>query len=117
MLNEQGKKMIKEKRGNQPEEVTNHYYNMDEGDLDQFDRNWQGVNRETKFLENTHKAMQGIPREQYRQIGYEQPRRDQRDRGQMQHEVRPQEQRRQIEDPRMNSRGGYSNYGSGYRKY
>ena len=62
MLNEQGKKMIKEKRGNQPEEVTNHYYNMDEGDLDRFDRNWQGVNRETKFLENTHKAMQGIPR-------------------------------------------------------
>ena len=95
--------------------MTNHYYNMDEEEVPRFDRNWQGVNRETKFLENAQRAMQGLPggREQVRQLGYEQqPRRDQR-RVQQQ-----QPNQRQLEDPRMGgSRGGRSSYGSGYRNY
>ena len=43
MLNDQGRKVIKEKRGNNVEE-TNHYYNLDEGEVDRFDNRWQGVN-------------------------------------------------------------------------
>ena len=45
MLNDKGKKVVKEKRGHQPEELTNHYYNMDEEELARFDQNWHGVNR------------------------------------------------------------------------
>ena len=52
MLNDRGRKMVKEQRGNGPEEMTNHYYNLDEGEAESFDQHWQGVNRETKFLEN-----------------------------------------------------------------
>ena len=44
MLNDKGRKVVKEKRGNEEEEMTNHYYNMDEDELDSFDRNWHGVN-------------------------------------------------------------------------
>ena len=61
MLNDKGRKMVKEQRGNQGEEMTNHYYNMEEDELDSFDRNWQGVNQETKFLENATRAMQSLP--------------------------------------------------------
>lgn len=60
-------------------EETNHYYNLDEEEVSNFDGRWHGVERDTKFLENTQKAMQGLPyrgQEGPRQLGYEQPRRD-----------------------------------------
>lgn len=61
MLNDQGRKIIKEKRGNNAVEETNHYYNMDEEDVGRFDQGWQGANQQMKFLENTQKAMQSLP--------------------------------------------------------
>lgn len=50
MLNQQGRKLVKEKRGNQIEE-TNHYFNMDPDQVPQFDANWERVNRQNNFLE------------------------------------------------------------------
>ena len=70
MLNDQGRKVIKEKRGNQEVEETNHYYNIDEDDVAHFDQNWRGANQNMKFLENHQKMMQGLPyREQPQQLG------------------------------------------------
>jgi hypothetical protein len=36
MLNDKGRKVVREKRGNEQEE-TNHYYNIDDHEADQFD--------------------------------------------------------------------------------
>lgn len=49
MLNQQGRKIVKEKRGNDIEE-TNHYFNIDAEEAPTFDANWERVNRENKFL-------------------------------------------------------------------
>lgn len=49
MLNDRGRKVIKEKVGNNIEE-TNHYYNIDEEEVGQFDNDWRRVDGETKFL-------------------------------------------------------------------
>ena len=83
MLNDQGRKIVKEKRGNNEIEETNHYYNMDEEDAGRFDQSWQGVIQKMKFLENTNNMMKGLPyqggsrREDQRALGYD-PRREQR---------------------------------------
>lgn len=39
---------------------------MEEDELDSFDRNWQGINHETRFLENAARAMQSLPYSQQR---------------------------------------------------
>ena len=104
MLNDKGRKIVREKRGNGPEETTNHLYNLEDNEVQGFDNNWHGVNRETKFLDNAQKAIRGYQgnqgRQQNRQLGYGGPRRD-------------TAERMEIEDPRRRngSRGGVD---SGY---
>jgi hypothetical protein len=50
MLNDHGRKIVKEKKGNDIE-VTNHYYNIDEDKAQEFDSRWEKVNQDTKFQE------------------------------------------------------------------
>ena len=40
---------------------TNHFYNLDEGRMGEFDNRWNTVNRDTKFLENYQRQ---APRQQ-----------------------------------------------------
>lgn len=49
MLNNQGRKIVKEKRGEEVEE-THHYFNIEEEQAREFDRNWEQVNQQNKFL-------------------------------------------------------------------
>ena len=72
MLNDQGRKIVREKRGDQVEE-TNHYYNIDEEEGSTFDSNWRKRNEETKFLDRHQKLMQGIgngPQNRQMELGY-----------------------------------------------
>ena len=41
--------------------MTNHYYNLDEGEAERFDSNWRGTNQQLKFLENHQKYVQSLP--------------------------------------------------------
>lgn len=43
MLNDRGRKIVREKRGNNIEE-TNHYYNIDEEEGHQFNNDWRQTN-------------------------------------------------------------------------
>ncbi len=52
MLNDRGRKVVKQKINGDIEE-TNHYYNIDDEEADQFDRDWNHHNQRAKFLE-TH---------------------------------------------------------------
>lgn len=71
MLNDKGRKMVREKRGNDIEE-TNHYYNIDEEEADRFDNDWRSADSNMKFLENHQKYLRGIgPSNGSRQIEYE----------------------------------------------
>lgn len=54
MLNDQGRKIVKEKRGNAVE-VTNHYFNIDEEHAQDFDSRWEQADRDTKFREQYRK--------------------------------------------------------------
>lgn len=49
MLNDMGRKVVKERRGNEVEE-TNHYYNIDAEGARDFDDRWNRVNQENNFL-------------------------------------------------------------------
>ena len=49
-LNDQGRKVISEKRGGEVIK-TNHFYNLEEGRIGEFDGRWNQVNNQTKFLE------------------------------------------------------------------
>ena len=49
-LNDQGRKVISEKRGGEVIK-TNHFYNLDEARIGEFDGKWNQVNNQTKFLE------------------------------------------------------------------
>jgi hypothetical protein len=74
MLDDKGRKFVKEKRGDQDEEMTNHFYNMEETELESFDKNWDGIDKETKFLENATKALEKMPYNQngeFRRLNYE----------------------------------------------
>ena len=42
MLNDRGHKIVKEKRGNEVEE-TNHYYNIEEDEVQNFHQNWKNT--------------------------------------------------------------------------
>ena len=79
MLNDQGRKIVKEKKGNnEVEEVTNHYYNLEENEAQRFDQNWRGMDKEMRFLENHQKQLQGLAGDSKQRqlgLGYD-PRRD-----------------------------------------
>jgi hypothetical protein len=49
MLNNQGRKVVKEKRGNDIEE-THHYFNIEEEQAREFDHNWERVNQQNRFI-------------------------------------------------------------------
>lgn len=51
MLNDMGRKIVREKRNGQVEQ-THHYYNIDEQQSRAFDDRWEQVNRQNKFIEN-----------------------------------------------------------------
>lgn len=59
MLNDKGRKIVREKNGNNYEE-TNHYYNIDEEEAGHFDSNWRQADQNMKFLENHQKYIQQI---------------------------------------------------------
>lgn len=61
MLDNKGRKYVKEKKGEQPEELSNHYYNMEESELEGFNKNWDDLDKEYKFLENANKALERMP--------------------------------------------------------
>ena len=91
MLNNQGRKIIKEKIGNDVEE-TNHYYNIDESESHKFDDDWRGANNNMKFLENHQKYMQALnSNSQPRQLGlgYDNRREENRQGNQRRQEYRP----------------------------
>lgn len=71
MLDDRGRKIVKERNANGIEE-TNHYYNIDEEEKDKFDGDWRQANNEMKFLESHQKYIRQIGNEQpkNRQIGY-----------------------------------------------
>ena len=72
MLNDRGRKVIKEKRGNDIEE-TNHYYNIDEEEAAHFDNDWRNMDRGMNFLENHQKHLKALGNggsSQVRQISY-----------------------------------------------
>lgn len=50
MLNDRGRKIVKEKIGNNYEE-TNHYYNIDEEEANKFDDDWKKEDRNQRFTE------------------------------------------------------------------
>ena len=58
MLNDKGRKIVKEKRGNDIEE-TNHYFNIDEEEAQQFDESWRRTNKSMNFLDNHQKYIRG----------------------------------------------------------
>jgi zona occludens toxin (predicted ATPase) len=74
MLNDKGRKIVKEKRGNQVEE-SNHYYNMDEEDISRFDNDWRNLDNRLKFNENHQKYLKGgyqeAPKQRALGLGYE----------------------------------------------
>lgn len=49
MLNDRGRKIVREKRGNDIEE-TMHYYNIDEEEASAFDNDWRRADKNMKFL-------------------------------------------------------------------
>lgn len=71
MLNDRGRKIVREKRGHDIEE-TNHYYNIDEEEAHHFDNDWRQADSNMKFLENHQKYMKslGNGNSQQRQIQY-----------------------------------------------
>lgn len=54
MLNDQGRKIVKEKKGNDIE-VSNHYYNMDEHQAEEFNSRWDNANRDFGFQDKYRK--------------------------------------------------------------
>lgn len=48
MLNDKGRKIIKNKHSNGEIEETNHYYNIDPED--DFDKEWNNMNRQIGFM-------------------------------------------------------------------
>jgi hypothetical protein len=69
MLNEKGRKFIKEKKGSEIEE-TNHYYNIDQEEAREFDEKWNTVNQQQGFLEE-HGRYLGYRNSGQRAIGYD----------------------------------------------
>ena len=59
MLNDRGRKIVREKKGGEIEE-TNHYYNIDEEEAHNFDNDWRRRNEEIKFLDRHQKHMQSL---------------------------------------------------------
>ena len=59
MLNDRGHKIVKEKRGNDIEE-TNHYYNIDEDEVQNFHQNWKSTDQDLKFLDKYNTHMKGL---------------------------------------------------------
>ena len=75
MLNDKGHKIVKEKRGNEVEE-TNHYYNIEEDEAQNFHQNWKKTDGELKFLDNYNKHVRGIengrqPQSRQLELGYQ----------------------------------------------
>lgn len=112
MLDDKGRKFVKEKRGDQDEEMTNHFYNMEEAELDSFDMSWEGVNKETKFLENATKALEKMPYNQngeLRQLNYENNKRT--DQARLPDEHRSEKQP-QFDEKSKASRGSHASSNS-----
>ena len=78
MLNDQGRKIVREKRGQNIEE-TNHYYNIEEEEAPRFDHDWRNADTNMKFLENHSKYMKSLGNSRRPQeISYEPSRPEQR---------------------------------------
>jgi hypothetical protein len=69
MLNDRGRKIVREKRGGNIEE-TNHYYNIDEEDAQMFDEEWRNNDRRMNFLENSRTYAQQINNPRMEMIQY-----------------------------------------------
>lgn len=59
MLNEQGRKIVKSKEGEEVHE-TEHYHNVEPEHKEEFDKKWEGMDKETKFVENSQKEMKKL---------------------------------------------------------
>jgi len=52
MLDDEGRKYVRERNRNTGEiSTTNHYYNIDESKQSEFDRNWNSYNNKIGFME------------------------------------------------------------------
>lgn len=59
MLNDRGRKIVRERRGNEIEE-TNHYYNIDEEEAHIFDNDWRRTDSNMNFLQNHQQYIKSL---------------------------------------------------------